>query len=74
MVSKLGLTGVTLVVQDWGGVIGLGWAVRNKPLVKRLVILNTTGYQGELVLCLRRADGPSHGRPAATPGLAAARA
>jgi haloalkane dehalogenase len=43
-VSKLGLKDLTLAVQDWGGVIGLGWAVRNKPLVKRLVIMNTTGF------------------------------
>ncbi len=43
-VSKLGLKDVTLAVQDWGGVIGLGWAVRNKPLVKRLVVMNTTGF------------------------------
>jgi len=42
--SKLGLRDLTLVVQDWGGIIGLGWAVRNKPLVKRLVIMNTTGF------------------------------
>ncbi len=43
-VSKLGLRDLTLVVQDWGGIIGLGWAVRNKPLVKRLVIMNTAGF------------------------------
>lgn len=43
-VSKLGLRDLTLVVQDWGGIIGLGWAVRNKPLVKRLVIMNTTAF------------------------------
>lgn len=43
-VSKLGLTGLTLAVQDWGGVIGLSWAVRNRPLVARLVIMNTTGF------------------------------
>lgn len=43
-VSKLGLRDLTLVVQDWGGIIGLGWAVRNKPLIKRLVIMNTTGF------------------------------
>jgi haloalkane dehalogenase len=43
-VSKLGLKDLTLVVQDWGGIIGLGWAVRNKHLVKRLVIMNTTGF------------------------------
>ncbi len=41
---KLDLRDVTVVVQDWGGVIGLGWAVRNKDRVKRLVILNTTGF------------------------------
>lgn len=43
-VSKLGLRRVTLVVQDWGGIIGLGWAVRNKELVERLVIMNTAGF------------------------------
>lgn len=40
-VAKLGLEDITLVVQDWGGVIGLNWACHHKPLVKRLVILNT---------------------------------
>lgn len=43
-VTKLGLHDVTLVVQDWGGVIGLGWAARHKELIKRLVIMNTTGF------------------------------
>jgi haloalkane dehalogenase len=43
-VTKLGLRDVTLVGQDWGGIIGLGWAVRHKALVKRLVILNTAGF------------------------------
>ena len=43
-VTKLGLKEITLVVQDWGGIIGLGWAVRHKELIKRLVILNTTGF------------------------------
>lgn len=43
-VSKLGLRDVTVVAQDWGGVIGLGWAARHKDLVKRLVPMNTTGF------------------------------
>jgi len=43
-VSKLGLKDITLVVQDWGGIIGLSWAARHKELIKRLVILNTTGF------------------------------
>lgn len=44
LVKKLDLRDLTVVVQDWGGVIGLGWAVRNKDRVKRLVIMNTTGF------------------------------
>lgn len=43
-VQALNLSGITLVVQDWGGVIGLSWAVRHKSLVKRLVVLNTAGF------------------------------
>ena len=31
----------TVVVQDWGGPIGLRWAVENPDRVARLVILNT---------------------------------
>ena len=43
-VSKLGLSGLTLAVQDWGGVIGLSWAVHNKALVDRLIVMNTTAF------------------------------
>jgi pimeloyl-ACP methyl ester carboxylesterase len=43
-ITKLGLRNLTLVVQDWGGIIGLGWAVRHKALAKRLVILNTAAF------------------------------
>ncbi len=32
---------VTLVVHDWGGMIGMTWAVRHPERVARLVILNT---------------------------------
>jgi haloalkane dehalogenase len=46
-VQARGLRDVTLVVQDWGGVIGLSWAVRHKALVKRLVVLNTAGFVPE---------------------------
>ena len=41
LMDDLGLQDVNLVVHDWGGMIGLGWAVRNPDRVKRLVILNT---------------------------------
>jgi cis-3-alkyl-4-acyloxetan-2-one decarboxylase len=35
---------ITLVVHDWGGLIGLTWAVRHAERVKRLVILNTAAF------------------------------
>lgn len=40
-VREAGLDDVTLVCHDWGGPIGLGWAVRNPQRVKRVVLLNT---------------------------------
>lgn len=43
-VKQLQLPPVTLVVHDWGGAIGLGWALRQPHLVKRLVILNTAAF------------------------------
>lgn len=39
--DALDLTGITLVVQDWGGPIGLSYAINNPEKIKRLVILNT---------------------------------
>jgi haloalkane dehalogenase len=54
-VSKLGLKEITLVVQDWGGIIGLGWAARHKHLIRRLVILNTTGFMPDAPRELLRA-------------------
>jgi haloalkane dehalogenase len=46
LVRQLDLTGVTVVVQDWGGPIGLRWAVENPDRVARLVILNTGIFSG----------------------------
>jgi cis-3-alkyl-4-acyloxetan-2-one decarboxylase len=60
-VSKLGLKDLTLAVQDWGGVIGLGWAVRSKPLVKRLVVMNTTGFPPPSKQALLRMKPPPWG-------------
>jgi haloalkane dehalogenase len=41
LIGRLGLKDVTLVVQDWGGPIGLSYAVRSPENVKRLIIMNT---------------------------------
>jgi haloalkane dehalogenase len=35
---------ITLVVHDWGGAIGLAWAVNHPDRVGRLVVLNTSGF------------------------------
>jgi cis-3-alkyl-4-acyloxetan-2-one decarboxylase len=45
LLGALDITGpVTLVVHDWGGMIGFGWALSHMPQVKRLVILNTAAF------------------------------
>ncbi len=35
---------VDLIVHDWGGAIGLGWALLNIPRVRRIVLLNTAAF------------------------------
>lgn len=41
LMEELGLRAITLVVHDWGGPIGLSYAVAHPERVRRLVILNT---------------------------------
>jgi haloalkane dehalogenase len=35
---------ITLVVHDWGGMIGMSWAARHPDRIARLVILNTAAF------------------------------
>ena len=45
LLDALGITGpVTLAVHDWGGMIGMGWALAHAPQVRRLVVLNTAAF------------------------------
>ena len=45
LLHTLGISGpVTLVVHDWGGMIGIGWALSHMAQVKRLVVLNTAAF------------------------------
>jgi len=44
LVASLGLRRVHLVVHDWGGAIGLGWAGRHPGRVGRIVIMNTAAF------------------------------
>ena len=41
LLDSLDLRDVCLVVHDWGGPIGLAWAVRNPERIARLMVLNT---------------------------------
>ncbi len=44
LMDDLGLEDINLVVHDWGGMIGLAWAVQHPERIKRLVILNTAAF------------------------------
>jgi len=44
LVSRLGLRDVTLVMQDWGGPIGLGFAGRRPELVRGVVLGSTWAW------------------------------
>jgi len=46
LVEHLGLgDNITLVVHDWGGMIGMAWASLHPDLVKRFVIFNTSAFR-----------------------------
>lgn len=44
LIDRLGFDQVDLVVHDWGGAIGMGWATRNPERVGRIVVLNTAAF------------------------------
>jgi len=46
--EQVELRDVTVVVQDWGGPIGLRWAVEHEDQVGRLVIMNTGLFTGRV--------------------------
>ena len=48
LLDRLDVRHATVVVQDWGGPIGLRWAVEHHDRVDRLVILNTGIFTGRV--------------------------
>jgi haloalkane dehalogenase len=48
LLGRLDLRDAVMVVQDWGGPIGLRWAVENADRVRALVILNTGLFTGRV--------------------------
>lgn len=63
LVASLGLKQIDLVVHDWGGAIGFGFATRHPELIRRIVILNTAAYTidripGRIAVCKAPVVGP----------------
>jgi haloalkane dehalogenase len=63
LVAALGLKRVHLVVHDWGGAIGFGFAARHPELIGRIVILNTAAFASRriparIALCKLAGLGP----------------
>ncbi|MCF3648136.1 alpha/beta fold hydrolase [Synoicihabitans lomoniglobus] len=64
LVESLGLTKVDLVVHDWGGAIGFGFAQRRPDLIGRITILNTAAFTSihlprRIALCKFGGVGPA---------------
>jgi haloalkane dehalogenase len=47
LIEHLDLQGITLVMHDWGGPIGLGYAVRHPERIRRIVLLNTAAFPSD---------------------------
>ena len=58
LVLALDLKRITLIVHDWGGPIGLGFARRHPERIARLVITNTAAFPGRAPLRLRVCRAP----------------
>ncbi|HNY10033.1 MAG TPA: alpha/beta fold hydrolase [Candidatus Wallbacteria bacterium] len=48
LIETLGLKNITLIVHDWGGPIGMGYATRHPENIKKLVISNTAAWRSNL--------------------------
>lgn len=49
LASSLGLEDVTMVVHDWGGAIGMGWAGQNAQKIQKLVVFNTAAFRSDFI-------------------------
>ena len=44
LIENLNLNNITLVLHDWGGMIGMGYAGRHPEKIKRIVLLDTAAF------------------------------
>ncbi|MEY2878656.1 MAG: hypothetical protein RLZZ15_1036, partial [Verrucomicrobiota bacterium] len=63
LVASLGVKRVHLVVHDWGGAIGFGFAARHPEMIGRIVVLNTGAFASKriprrIALCKLAGVGP----------------
>ena len=63
LMASLGLKRLDLVVHDWGGAIGLGFAARHPEMIRRIVVLNTAAFASNriparIALCKAPLTGP----------------
>jgi haloalkane dehalogenase len=63
LVTSLGLETVDLLVHDWGGAIGFGFAARHPAMIRRIGILNTAAFAldripARIALCRAPGIGP----------------
>lgn len=64
LVLSTGVKQVDLVVHDWGGAIGFGFAARHPAMIRRIVILNTAAFAAphipaRIALCKAAGIGPA---------------
>lgn len=63
LVASLGLKRVHLVVHDWGGAIGMGWAAEHAGALGRVAVMNTAAFPmrrmpARIALCKLPGLGP----------------
>jgi len=54
LVEKLRLDDITLMLHDWGGAIGMGFAIRHPKKIKRIVLFNTAAFLSDKIPILLR--------------------
>ena len=49
LIDRLQLDNMTLLGHDWGGAIGMGYAVRHPENIRRIVVLNTGAFRSNSI-------------------------
>lgn len=49
LLTELGIKKCSMVLHDWGGAIGMGYAGRYPHAIKKLIILNTAAYRSQAI-------------------------